>query len=134
MSAKIYGGSCHCGAVSFTARVDSKTPTIRCNCSICTKSRTWIVPVAPADFALLTGADRLTPYRFGDETISHLFCARCGIKTHGEGKGEDGSPAWIAVSVSALDLVPAQLARWPITFADGRHDRPDAAPEVCSYL
>src|SRR5262249_30909281 len=50
-----------------------------CNCSICTLKGFvhWIVPAER--FALLSGADVLTEYRFGTGVARHLFCRVCGI-------------------------------------------------------
>ncbi|WMT92715.1 GFA family protein [Pelagibacterium sp. H642] len=127
-------GSCHCGAVTFTVRVDPSAPTIRCNCSICSKSRTWIALVSANDFALTTGADRLTPYRFGSESITHCFCSKCGIKSHGIINGDPGEEAGIAVCVATLDIGPDDFGRLPVVYSDGLHDRPELEPAVVSYL
>ena len=134
MSSDVVKGSCHCGAVSYSARFDTSVPTIRCNCSICTKSRTWFAPIPASDFELLSGTETITQYRFGERTVAHCFCSRCGVKTHGciqEGAGAD---VLIAVSVSTLDLTPRQFAEIPISFIDGRNDRMDHPPEVIAYL
>ena len=38
---------------------------MRCNCSICSKARAWLVGVDGTDFRLLSGADALSDYQFG---------------------------------------------------------------------
>src|SRR5687767_14546640 len=87
MRTETIGGSCHCGAVCYTARLDLGAPTLRCNCSICTKSRTWIAPIPASDFQLASGESMLAEYRFGEHAITHCFCALCGVKTHGRVDG-----------------------------------------------
>lgn len=134
MSKSEMHGSCHCGAVTFTARVDPSAPTIRCNCSICTKSRTWIAPVSASDFALATGSNTLSHYRFGSEAITHCFCTKCGIKTHGIIKSGSGEQAGIAVCVATLDIGPKDFSRLAVVYSNGLHDRPDLEPAVVSYL
>ena len=134
MSSNLVKGSCHCGAVSYSARFDPSAPTIRCNCSICTKSRAWIAPIPASDFELLSGDTTMTEYRFGECTVAHCFCSRCGVKTHGRIQGTSGADVLIAVCVSTLDLTPSQFAEVPISYIDGRNDKMDYPPEVIAYL
>jgi len=127
-------GGCHCGDVRFTAMIDLAAPTIRCNCSICTRSRAWIAPLPPGDFALQAGSDAVTEYRFGAGVITHCFCRRCGVKTHGRITGDSGAEDFIAVSVQCLDLDPDVLETIPRSCVDGRADRQDRAPDRLAYL
>ena len=73
-----------------------------CNCSICamTGFRHLIVP--HQDFRLLSGAERLTSYRFGTGAANHLFCASCGVKSFYQPRSHPG--AW-SVNLNALDDV-----------------------------
>ncbi len=71
-----------------------------CNCSICamTGFRHLIVP--HEDFRLLSGADRLTSYRFGTGAAEHLFCSVCGVKSFYQPRSHP--EAW-SVNLNALD-------------------------------
>lgn len=74
-------GGCHCGAVRFRVRFAAPPTLLDCNCSICAKTGFLHLIVAKDDFALLSGADSLSDYRFGTGTARHLFCGHCGIKS-----------------------------------------------------
>jgi len=129
-----YTGGCHCGEVRYEADVDLASGTLKCNCSICSKGRAWLVAVDGDDFRLLRGADALSEYQFGAHRIHHLFCKRCGIKSFARGDGPEGKQ-FIAVVVSCLDNIPdAQLAALSIMYVDGRNDNFQAAPAETSHL
>ena len=129
-----YTGGCHCGEVRYEADVDLGGGTLKCNCSICSKARAWLVAVDGNDFRLLRGADALSEYQFGAHRIHHLFCKRCGIKSFARGDGPEGKQ-FVAVAVSCLDNVPdAQLAALSIMYVDGRNDNFQAAPAETSHL
>jgi hypothetical protein len=131
---KTYHGSCHCGAVRFAANIDLAAGTLRCNCSICAKSRFWPAIVAPADFRLLTGESDLHHYQFGTGVNGHPFCRHCGVRAFGTGH----SPRWgrfYSVNVCCLDgLDDAALAAIPITYLDGRNDDWHRAPAETGHL
>ena len=74
------GGSCHCGRIKYRADVGFDDPTFRCNCSICTKSRAWILPLDPARLVVESGLDEAGIYTFGEGGIEHIFCRTCGSK------------------------------------------------------
>jgi hypothetical protein len=131
---KTYKGSCHCGAARFEADLDLAGDTMRCNCSICTKSRMWLAFAQPAQFRLLEGEDALADYTFGRGAIHHRFCTRCGVKPFGQATMPDGGVGY-AVNLACLDDVPDEvLAAAPLIFRDGRHDDWEHPPAVTAYL
>jgi len=74
-------GGCHCGAVTFEVLTPDEVELVDCNCSMCSKTGFLHLIVPKQRFRLLTGADRLTDYRFNTGTAKHLFCSVCGIKS-----------------------------------------------------
>lgn len=131
---KTYHGSCHCGAVQFEADIDFSQGTIKCNCSICTKMRSWAAIVKPDAFRLLSGSSDLGEYRFLTRRDNHLFCRHCGVHTFGTGN----SPRigdFYAVSISCLDdLGDVEMSALPVSYLDGRNDVWDKPPSVTSHL
>jgi hypothetical protein len=129
-----YTGGCHCGAVRYEADADLSQGTLKCNCSICTKGRAWLVGLPATDFRLLSGAEALSEYQFGRKNIHHLFCKTCGVKSFSRGGGPGGQQ-FVAIAVSCLDNVPdAELAALPVTYIDGRHDNMRSAPAETGHL
>lgn len=96
---KIAGG-CHCRSIRFEAEVPEAVEVLDCDCSICamTGFRHLIVP--HEDFALLSGREQLTSYRFGTGTADHLFCSICGVKSFYQPRSHP--EAW-SVNLNALD-------------------------------
>lgn len=96
MTLKTHSGSCHFGAVRFEADVDIAEGTIKCNCSSCTKARSWLI-VAPAGrYRVVSGAESQAGYQWTPQgrsgpTIQFLFCKVCGIRTAGT-TGSTGAP------------------------------------------
>jgi hypothetical protein len=74
-------GGCHCGAVRFRAEAAARPEILRCNCSICAPSGYLHLIIVHDRFALLSGSDHLTSYRFGTGKAEHLFCKICGVKS-----------------------------------------------------
>ncbi|PTL77734.1 GFA family protein [Vitiosangium sp. GDMCC 1.1324] len=137
---RTYSGSCHCGAVRFQADIDLSEGTNKCNCSHCTKARTWFTFVKPERLRLIAGADAHTDYRWTPPgrpgpLLHHQFCKTCGVRTFGWGEHESMGGKFYFVAVASLDDVdPDELAAAPIKYADGRHDRFDQPPKDTRLL
>ncbi|WP_421658878.1 GFA family protein [Leptothermofonsia sp. ETS-13] len=131
---KTYNGSCHCSVVRYEADIDLSQGTFKCNCSICTKTRTWLTTINPDAFRLLSGEADLTEYRFNTQTIHHLFCKHCGVRSFGWGETSEGEKFY-AIHVTCLDDVDIdELVSAPITYVDGRHDNFQSSPSETRHL
>src|SRR5206468_699401 len=111
---KTYSGGCHCGAVRFEADLDIAAGTGKCNCTICTKMRLWLVEVRPDAFRLRAGETEMTDYRGRSDVAHHLFCRQCGLRpfegAEMVGGGEAGD-ALARLQVVAAILQPEDLDR-----------------------
>ncbi len=74
-------GGCHCRAVRFEVDLPDAFEVEDCNCSICAMSGNIHVIVPSSRFRLLSGADKLTEYRFNTGNARHRFCQTCGVKS-----------------------------------------------------
>ena len=73
-----YAGSCHCGAVQFRVAA-AITDIYRCSCSLCRMKGALMTSVHEDAFTLLTGADKLSQYKWNTRVARHFFCSVCGI-------------------------------------------------------
>ncbi|MCC7267097.1 MAG: GFA family protein, partial [Caulobacteraceae bacterium] len=55
MAEQTYEGSCHCGAVAYSAKLDLEAPVISCNCSHCRRKGFLLAFVQPDAFDLKKG-------------------------------------------------------------------------------
>jgi len=140
VSMKTYSGSCHCGAVRFQAELDFAEGTFKCNCTSCTKARSWLIVAPAARFRLVEGEARQAMYQWtppgrAQPSLEFHFCKRCGIRTPGRGELEAMGGEFYAVQISLLDdLDPEELAAAPVRYIDGRHDRFDRPPDDVRFL
>lgn len=81
-SLRHHTGSCHCGRVRFEVDLDTDRAAT-CNCSICHRLGYVMQSVPASRFVLLAGDDAQDDYRFGSETMHHLFCRTCGVHAYG---------------------------------------------------
>jgi len=94
-------GACHCGAVTFAATLTKGFASARrCTCSLCRRRGAVAVTSTPADFRLLSGADKLATYRFNTGVAEHHFCTTCGIYTHHKRRS---NPNELGVNVACID-------------------------------
>ncbi len=106
-------GSCHCGAVRFTAKGEIDQ-AIECNCSHCSRKGLllWFVP--RESFAVTAGEDTLTTYTFNKHVIQHQFCSVCGCQPFGLGSKPDGAKM-AAINVRCVDGIDlADIKRVPV--------------------
>jgi hypothetical protein len=132
---KTYTGGCHCGAVRYEADIDLSKGTVRCNCSMCSKSRAWLVGIGSDDFRLLKGQEMLSDYQFNRKSIHHLFCRNCGAKSFGRSNAGPYGKVMVAIMLGCIDnITDAELAALPIMYVDGRNDDMKKAPAETRHL
>jgi len=135
MAMKTYQGGCHCGNVRFEAAFDVAAGSTKCNCSICTKARLWSLRVKPENFRLLTSESELTDYRFNSNSVRHLFCKTCGVRSYEWADIPQAGGAYYSVMVTCVDELDfGQLLAAPIRFCDGRANNWWSPPDDMRYL
>ena len=112
-AARQVSGRCHCGAVRFEAElVDGLDRVIRCTCSYCRMTGSFMTFAELGKLRLTAGEELLTTYQFNTQAARHYFCARCGIHTHHQRRFD---PSQVAINVACLDGVsPYDYAAVPV--------------------
>jgi hypothetical protein len=133
---KTYSGSCHCGVVRFETDLDIAAGTAKCNCSICTKTRLWLVNAKPEDFHLIAGEAELTDYRGANPVAHHLFCKHCGVHPFAWVDVPNMSgEKYFNINVACLDgLDIDELMAAPVSYYDGRNDNWGSKPNEVRHL
>jgi hypothetical protein len=99
----ILNGSCHCGAVKFTAELPFGFASARrCTCSICRMRGAIAVTSTHEGFRITEGEEELATYRFNTKVAEHHFCRNCGIYTHHKRRS---NPSQLGVNVACLEGV-----------------------------
>lgn len=121
MAIQTYKGSCHCGNIRFEVDLDLAEGGGKCNCSMCRKVRNWSASVKPDAFRLLSGADAVTDYQFGTNSMHWPFCKTCGVRPYGHGDIPEVGGAFYSVQLACLDgVLVDDLAAAPMRYANGR--------------
>lgn len=110
-------GSCHCGAVKFTA-IGEIEQALECNCSHCSRKSLllWFVP--QESFVITAGEEKLQTYTFNKHAIQHQFCSVCGCQAFGLGSMPDGTKT-AAINIRCLDdIEPADIKLTPVNGRD----------------
>ena len=135
MTLKTHKASCHCGAVSIEADLDLAAGSVRCNCSICSKSRWWGISAKPDAVRAIRGEDNTFVYGFGTRSIQLHHCKTCGLRVYGKGHIAEMGGDFVAVNVACLDGVSdEEFAAIPIMYCNGRDNDWIHEPAVKSYL
>jgi hypothetical protein len=122
-------GSCHCGAVKFTATLtEGFASARRCTCSICRMRGAVAVTSTPSDFVITQGEDKLATYRFNTRAAEHHFCSECGIYTHHKRRS---NPGQLGVNVACLEGVSPFYFQELVVHDGQRHPGDD--PEHRTY-
>jgi hypothetical protein len=112
-------GSCHCGAVQFTAELAQGLASARrCTCSICRMRGAVAVTSTHDGFRITQGEDKLATYRFNTMSAEHHFCSVCGIYTHHKTRS---NPDELGVNVACLEGVSPFDFREVVVYDGLRH-------------
>ena len=120
---KTHQGSCHCGAIRYTATLDVGTAS-RCNCTVCTKLGCIGCLTKPELVELTAGAP--AEYETAGKVAKRYFCPSCGIYCFSKGDLPEIGGPFASVNLNTIDdLDPSTLS---VMHWDGRHDNWEAGP------
>ena len=111
-------GGCHCGAVRFEVLAPEAVEIDDCNCSMCAKVGFLHLIVPASRFRLLSGADKISTYRFNTAVAKHTFCSVCGVKPFYTPRS---NPDGFSINLRCLDD-PQDFVEVRIVRFDGRSD------------
>ena len=94
--------ACHCGSIRLTINLEKPlSDIVRCNCSICSKSKGFGMLCTPQEnITLVEGFESVTEYVFNTAEAPHFFCIICGTHTHHKSRNNPGN---ICVNVACID-------------------------------
>jgi hypothetical protein len=118
----LLAGGCHCGAVRFTVKAQSKAKIQSCNCSICRKTGFIHLIVPKPCFDLIRGDSELIVYQFNTGVAKHLFCRHCGVKSFYIPRS---NPDGVSVNVNCLDSLDG--TEFQLELFDGQNWEANAA-------
>lgn len=130
---KTVEGSCHCKAVRFSAEMDLGKGTIRCNCSLCSKARSWFAFVPANKLKILSGKGSMADFQWTPEgkpkpNLHYHFCTNCGVRVFAQGDQQALGGKFYAVAIAALDDIDPDELVGKIKYVDGLHDHYDREP------
>lgn len=117
-------GSCHCGAVQFTAELPKGLASARrCTCSICRMRGAVAVTGSFERFRIIQGEGELATYRFNTRVAEHHFCSICGIYTHHKRRS---NPNELGINVACLEGVSPFDFEEVVVYDGSRHPADNA--------
>ncbi|KZW02418.1 glutathione-dependent formaldehyde-activating [Exidia glandulosa HHB12029] len=121
---KLFTGSCHCGLVAYSLKIDLAHPkAVKCNCTICLKRGYLTYHTSPAhEFTLVKGKDALKDYQFASHNVHHTFCGTCGVACFFRSGSWTGGGGQEMTSVNLLTIDAGQgldLTKFKITYFNG---------------
>ena len=122
-SSKKLNASCHCGSIRLTFDFEEPlSEIVRCNCSICSKSKGFGMICLPQDnMTVVAGFESITEYIFNTTETPHFFCIICGTHTHHKSRN---NPSKICINVACIDDFNIANYRGDIKkFAGATHPR-----------
>ena len=107
--------SCHCGAVAIEADRAPRSVT-ECNCSICHRLGARWAYYTRKSARIVSGANRVAAYVWGDKSIEFYRCRTCGTCTHYEAirKGPDDRFA-----INGRCFAPQEVGSLDVRLFDG---------------
>lgn len=124
-------GSCHCGAVKFTADVAEPLRGARCDCSICAMRGAVTVGTPLEGLTVVEGEDLLTCYQFNTNVAKHYFCSRCGSYTFHQRRSD---PNTYGINVACLGFNPYHDFPDVPVFDGIRHARDTGTARIAGRL